>query len=112
MKFKDDYIPRLSIQLSPELQKRYQENIPWGLGKTLVTTMLEDVFDLVDKYGKGIIALIINKKLKISDILTMEVDLNVNYTQLAAQFDNALRKTRDANHSNSRKQDEEPGGDG
>jgi len=49
-----------------------QDKIPWGIRSQLITTLLEEVLDMIDANGDIVIALIIRKKLKAKEILNMQ----------------------------------------
>jgi hypothetical protein len=62
------YRPRLSIEIGEDLQKRLQDLVPWGLRSQLMTVLLEDVLDMIEKEGDIVTALIIKRKLHAKDI--------------------------------------------
>jgi hypothetical protein len=65
-----DYTPRLSVDISPELQLRLQNSIPWGLRKQLVITLVEGALDLIERDKTGaVLALIFQRALSAGDIL-------------------------------------------
>ncbi len=68
----DKWRPRLSVELSDKLYKRLQDSIPWGLRTILITTLLEDVLDMIDKQGDIVIAFFIKKKLRAEDLIRKE----------------------------------------
>lgn len=63
------YRPRLSVEIDETLQKRFQDIVPWGLRSQLMTVLLEDVLDMIEKEGDLVTALIIKRKLHAKDIL-------------------------------------------
>jgi len=67
------YTPRLSIDITPETQRKMQELIPWGSGRPLITSLLEQILDLVEKVGKDhsnlIVAALISRKISLIDLI-------------------------------------------
>lgn len=67
------YTPRLSVELSPELYKRLQDCIPWGNIKPVMTTILEQLLDILEALDKRdamlIIGAIISKRVSLLDVL-------------------------------------------
>ena len=64
-----DWRPRLSIEISAELYKRLQDQIPWGIRSQLVTVLVEEALELIEKEGEVVTALILKRKLHAKDIL-------------------------------------------
>ena len=62
------YRSRLMIDVTPELLDRVRNTIPHGLRGQLYTAILEDILDLIDKEGEIIIALMIRRKLSVTDV--------------------------------------------
>jgi hypothetical protein len=67
-----DWRPRLSIEISAELFKRLQDQIPWGIRSQLVTVLVEEALDLIEKEGEVVTALILKRKLHARDILGIQ----------------------------------------
>lgn len=63
------YRPRLSVDIGEDLQKRFQNTVPWGLRSQLITVLLEDVLDMIEKDGDIVTALIIKRRLHAKDVL-------------------------------------------
>jgi len=67
------YTPRLSIDITHETQKRLQDLIPWGSTKPLITSLLDQALDLIDKVGREnsnlIIAALISRRISIVDLI-------------------------------------------
>ena len=68
----DRYIPRVVVDVTPELMQRVQDLIPWGVRNALMIALIEDVLDLVEKNGDYVIALYIMKKLKARNLMLKE----------------------------------------
>ncbi len=73
-----EYRPRLSIDISEDLHKRYQDLVPWGLRSQLIIVLLEDVLNMIETYGDIVTALIIKRKLHAKDVLKGEVPKDVS----------------------------------
>ena len=70
---KQPYVPRLNIDLTHILHNKLQKYIPFGSMRPLVTTLLQQVVDVIDELGEEhatiVIGAIISKKINIIDIL-------------------------------------------
>lgn len=67
---RETYTPRLSVDITPEMQLRLQNTVPWGLRAQLVTALLEGALDLIERDTTGtVLALIIRKALNAGDVL-------------------------------------------
>lgn len=64
-----DYRPRLSIEVTEDQQRRLRECIPWGLQRTLFSTIIDDIIDLVERHGPMVLAAIIDRKIKADQYL-------------------------------------------
>lgn len=71
MSSKDQYVPRLSIDVSPETLKRWEDLLPWGIRSKVVRVLVEDVLNMIEAEGEIVIAMILARKLKGSDIIKM-----------------------------------------
>ena len=70
----DKYVPRISIDITPEMQTRLQRLLPWGLRGKLFLVMVEDILDLIEEHGEGVVALLITKRLKARTLLMKELE--------------------------------------
>ena len=70
----DKYIPRISIDITPEMQQRLQRLLPWGLRGRLFLVVIEDLLDLIEEHGEGVIALLVAKRLKARTLLMKELE--------------------------------------
>lgn len=64
-----DYIPRLSVEISEETYRRMQDRIPWGLRAKVMTILLEDLLDLIEKHGNLVIAAILNRQITAKEVM-------------------------------------------
>jgi len=64
-----DFRPRLSIEVTEDQQRRLRECIPWGLQRTLFSTIIDDIIDMVEKHGPMVLAAIIDRKIKADQYL-------------------------------------------
>lgn len=67
--------PRLSLEISEDLYKKFQDLVPWGLRTQLVTTLLDGALEMIEKEGDIVTALIISKRLHTRDILKITTSL-------------------------------------
>lgn len=65
----DKFVPRLSIDITLEQQKRIQDLIPWGLRGPLFAIIVEDMLDLIEEHGAKVIAVVISRKLRPRDLV-------------------------------------------
>lgn len=65
---KKDYRPRLSIDISPELKRKVDKYIQWGLLSVIMRLLISDLIDLIEKYGPGlVIGHFINRDITVED---------------------------------------------
>lgn len=69
----DKYVPRISIDVTPEMQQRMQRLLPWGLRGKLFLIIVEDILDLIEEHGEGVVALLVAKRLKARSLLFKEI---------------------------------------
>jgi hypothetical protein len=67
-----DYRPRLSIEITQAQHNALQKHIPWGLKNQLFSTIIDELIPLLEKRGDLVIALIIDRKLKLDRILDIK----------------------------------------
>ncbi len=60
--------PRLSIELTEEQNQELIRLIPWGAKNPLFSAIVDDVIELLQKNGPIIIAMVLTKKLRVSDM--------------------------------------------
>jgi hypothetical protein len=67
------YVPRISVDVSPELQRKVQLYIPHGYQKKLLNVILTELVDLIEKLGVEnapvILGAIVSGRLKIIDLI-------------------------------------------
>lgn len=54
---------RINFEVRPALRDRYNETIPWGARGEVLRALTEMTLDLVDKYGKGVLNLIVERSI-------------------------------------------------
>jgi len=65
-----DYKPRLAFEISEEQRTRVNELIPiHGMLRALMSPVLDDLLDLLEKHGQVIAGLIIEKHVKPREII-------------------------------------------
>lgn len=55
-------MPRMSIEVSNDLNTRLDKFLPWGTKQRCVSALLIHLCDAVDTHGKQIIGLILNEE--------------------------------------------------
>lgn len=65
----EEYVPRLSVEISEETQQRLANLIPWGLKSKVMSILLEDILDLVEAHGNIVLAAIIDRTLSARHIV-------------------------------------------
>ena len=63
-------MPRLSIQLSDELDERLNGFLPWGVKQRVMESMCVMLCDAVDIHGPKLVGLLINQEF---NLITQEV---------------------------------------
>lgn len=49
----EKYVPRISIDITPEMQQPMQRLLPWGLRRRLFLVIVEDILHFIDvKHGE------------------------------------------------------------
>ncbi len=64
--------PRLSIELTEKQNMDLMRLLPWGAKGPLFSSIVDDVIELLDKYGTIIIAAVLDKKLKAGDFKCLQ----------------------------------------
>lgn len=70
----EKYVPRISIDITPEMQQRMQRLLPWGLRGRLFLVIVEDILDLIEEHGEGVVALLVAKRIKARSLLFKELE--------------------------------------
>lgn len=70
----EKYVPRISIDITPEMQQRMQRLLPWGLRGRLFLVIVEDILDLIEEHGEGVVALLVARRLKARSLLFKELE--------------------------------------
>ena len=55
-------MPRLSINLDDDLNKRLDKFLPWGTKQTVMVALCELLCISVEKHGKKLVGLLLNKE--------------------------------------------------
>lgn len=61
--------PRLSVELTPDQYKRLSKLIPWGQQRIIISTIVDELIELLEKHGPMAIGAVLAKKIKFLDIL-------------------------------------------
>jgi hypothetical protein len=65
----NEYVPRLSIEITEEAFQRMTNRIPWGLRSKVMAMLLDDLLDLVEEHGEIVIAAILERSIATRNIL-------------------------------------------
>ena len=66
----EDYKPKFSFEISEELKTRANNLLStYGLRKSVMTPILEDLLDLIEQYGQVVVGVILDGKLKPRDVI-------------------------------------------
>ena len=66
----EEYKPRFSFEISEEQKERADRLITvYGIRKSLFSIVLDDVLDLIDKYGNAVVGVILDGQVKPREIL-------------------------------------------
>ncbi len=66
----DTYKPRFSFEISEELKKRTDLTLStYGLRKTVMTPILEDLLDMIDEHGQVVIGVLLDAAVKPREII-------------------------------------------
>lgn len=68
----EDYIPRLTVNLTPDEKKRLDKCVPWGYTRRLFSVLIDSVCTAVEKQGPIVLAAIVSKRIDVLDILGAE----------------------------------------
>jgi len=60
--------PRLSIEITEEQNRDLMRLIPWGAKNSLFSAIVDDVIELLEHNGPMIIAMVLTKKLRVTDM--------------------------------------------
>lgn len=71
---KNSYRPRLSVDLDEELAIKVRNLIPFGLRGKVFLLILEDLIELIEKYGSGVVlSSFIDRDVGVKEISGLEV---------------------------------------
>lgn len=66
----EDYKPKFSFEISEELKTRANNLLStYGLRKSVMTPILEDLLDLIEKYGQVVVGVILDGKAKPREVI-------------------------------------------
>ena len=66
-----NYSPRLSIEISEEQQAKLSQLIDWGQKRALFGAIIDGLIPLLEEYGTPLIAVIVSKKLSITELIEL-----------------------------------------
>ena len=72
MALSDDYRPRLSIVLTEDQRKRLSKVLPWGTGRVLFSSIVDEVIELLEHHGMAAAGLLISKKASLLELMQMK----------------------------------------
>jgi len=65
----NDWRPRLSLEIDPEQYQKLQSLIPWGVKNQIFRVIISDLIEVIEKEGPLVIAALLSRKIKLSDIV-------------------------------------------
>lgn len=65
----ETYKPRLTIEISEEQFFRKQRLMPYGVQRVVFCILLDEILDLIEKHGVQALAPVLNKSLKLTEVL-------------------------------------------
>lgn len=68
----ESWQPRISTNVSPEIFKRWQETVPWGLRAPIIVALVEEMLDWIDAGGADVLVLILQRKLTAQNLLLQQ----------------------------------------
>lgn len=87
-----DYRPRFSFDISPAQQRRASELfVSHGQRKALMSVVLDDLLDLIEKHGQVIVGLILDGQLRPREVMP-----SLRRAEIRAKLSNSLEDRLDA----------------
>lgn len=67
----DEYvkIPRLTIEVTEETATRFANAIPWGLRSKVMSLVIEDLLELIEREGDIVTTALLNRAIKAEHII-------------------------------------------
>lgn len=66
----EDYKPRFSFEVSEELKARTDRVLDtYGLRKTIMTPILEDLLDMIEEHGNMVIGVLLDRSIKSREVI-------------------------------------------
>jgi len=62
-------VPRVSIEVTEELARRFEDAIPWGVRSKVMSIVIEDLLDLIDREGNIVTAALLNRVIKVDHVI-------------------------------------------
>lgn len=69
----DKYRPRLSVEITEEQQLALQKYFEFGEQKRVFSIVVDDVIEMLEKYGRAFVAAVVMRKVKYEDFTSLEV---------------------------------------
>lgn len=70
----NDWRPRLSLEIDQEQYQKLQSLIPWGVKNQIFRVIISDLIEVIEKEGPLVIAALLSRKVKLSDIVRGKSD--------------------------------------
>jgi len=67
-----DWKPRLNIEITEVQLEKLQRYLPWGIRGKVFQVIIDDLLLMIEKGGGMVIGAILEKKLKLNDIVKLE----------------------------------------
>lgn len=63
------YRPRLSVELTMEQKDKLNNLIPWGMQKTIISTLIDQLLSALEEDQGAVLAAILSKTLTVKDLI-------------------------------------------
>lgn len=68
-----EYRPRLSVEITPEQQRKLQEFLDHGMQKKVFGIIVDDVIKMIELHGRNFLAAVIVHKLSYKDYTSLDL---------------------------------------
>lgn len=64
-----EYVPRVSIEVPPDLYDRFTNLVAWGLRSKVLVPLIEDLCECIEQNGEVVLAAILKRSINVSHIM-------------------------------------------